>query len=449
MKYLLNFNEAIDLGFSKEIRAKQKKSKKNAKLDEIFGENIYRLYYDLNTNKQIFPTRKIPKLKLEINIDKNLANDINKFLFKYNYTLIDLDKNLCLNNKNNQKIKITKILKDYDNSLLNDYTAYLDNIVKNTNEKKLYVVISRHSHDIISMGSHDNFKTCEDLTGTKFFKQTNMYTDEPIGDGEGVRSYDMIKNGDLIFYLIKEGDWNIQEPIGRFASGVYCEQQQYGYYGDYSEKFKNFVRNWIPKYKKEILNKYDILNDDSFFDKDSYVIISAIHNHMSSKVYHFLIKGIFDHERYDVIEKLLKGDNVMYYIDTIDEIFGYKYIKNLPTNIKDIIYQKLKDEFVDYSRAIENWYDILFNPCEKTKAYEVSMKLKSINTFTDFNSFYNFFLSSFYCKEPIMDKLCKIAEPIKYDQINNKLSKINSLTYNEKFQKLNTKLKEIYHLIYN
>jgi hypothetical protein len=449
MKYLLTFNETIELNLSKEVRAKQKKTKINAELNEIFGENVYRLYYDLSTNKQIFPTRKNPKLKLDIDITKKLSNDINNFLSKMNYTLVDLDKNLCLNNKN-QKIKITKILKDYNNSLLNDYTAYLDNIVKNTNEKKLYVVISRHSHDIISMGSHENFKTCEDLSGTKFFKQTNMGNDDSPYDGEGVRSYDMIKNGDLIFYLIKENDWNIKNPIGRFASGVYCEQENYGYYGNYSEKFKDFIRNWMPKYKKEILNKYDILNDELYFKNDSWEIVSDLLNYYNSKkIYNFIIKGLFDYQRYDVVERILKQDNPIYFIESINDIFGYKFIKELPENIKNPIYTILKNEFQKQVPVIDNWYDILFNKVQNTIAYETALKMKTFKMLDSYEKLINFFKTTTYSKKPELNKLCKIAEPIKYDQINNKLSMINTIPDNQIYKSLVDKLKEIYNLIYN
>ena len=105
--------ESINLNLSKQIRSKQLSDKMASEVDknleEIFGKGVYRLYYDLSTGKQITPTRKQPKLRFDVGTTDELKDNIESLLKRFDYTLVDMDKNIAKNNKNGQTIKITKV----------------------------------------------------------------------------------------------------------------------------------------------------------------------------------------------------------------------------------------------------------------------------------------------------------------------------------------------------
>jgi hypothetical protein len=349
-------NENINLNLSKQIRKFQKKTSVDKKLEDIFGVNVYRLYYDLTTGKQIQPTGKKPKLEMDVDVKNRLYDDINSLLAKLDYSIKDFDNNRAVNNKTNQLVKITKVISGYNRNIYNRYNLFLDAKSKRyEDDDKLYCVVSRHSHDIASMASYYQFSSCEDLSEYTDISQTifagnedNMY-----GDGEGVRPKQMIRNGDLIFYLIKHGDWNIKDPISRFASGVYCENTE-AYWGLATDKFKNFVRTWLPKFKTDAWGekKIDYKNDDT---QKLYGLSSGMKNEK-------VIIGIIENNRFDVIERYMEvGFDPENTLKTILKLFGPKYYKDmLSKEMKDILDPVINDILNKINQKVNHIYEFLF-----------------------------------------------------------------------------------------
>ena len=183
-----SLEESINLNLSKQLRGAQLKTKVNKELEGIFGKNIYRLYYDLETGKQITPTNKKPKLNFDIDVVDKLKSDVESLLNKFDFTLIDMDKNVAKNNKNSQNIKITKVLNDTDNIIYKQYTEYLSALSKSVEgDEKLYVVVSRHSHDIADMSSKPDISSCEDLSYYTDISQTQIGSGAGEGGGADAR----------------------------------------------------------------------------------------------------------------------------------------------------------------------------------------------------------------------------------------------------------------------
>lgn len=122
--------DELNLNLSKQIRKAQKKTGADSFLETTFGKNVYRLYYDLDTGQQITPTNKKPALQNNIEIGDELRTNVDARLKEFGYQVVDFDKNVA--SKNNQQIKITKVLSKLDNGLLNQYTSYLDAMTKST-----------------------------------------------------------------------------------------------------------------------------------------------------------------------------------------------------------------------------------------------------------------------------------------------------------------------------
>ncbi len=349
-------NENINLNLSKQIRQFQKKTSADKRLEDIFGVNVFRLYYDLNTGKQIQPTAKKPKLEMDVDIRNQLYDDIKSFLAKIDYTIQDFDNNRAINNKTNQVVKITKIISDYNQNIYNRYNLFLDAKSKRLDDNdKFYCVVSRHSHDIASMGSYYRFSSCEDLSDYTDISQTIFAGNEDnmFYDGEGVRPKQMIKNGDVIFYLIKHGDWNIKDPISRFASGVYCENTE-AFWGSPTDKFKNFVRTWLPKFRTDALGdkKIDYKNDDT--EK-----LKSLSGYMENET---VVIGIIENNRFDVIKRFIEvGFNREKILKTILKLFGPKYYKNmLSKEMKDILDPVINEILEDINRKVSHLYTFIF-----------------------------------------------------------------------------------------
>ena len=380
-------NESINLNLSKQIRKKQLELSINNELDKIFGNNKYRLYYDLETGKQITPTRKETKIKFDIEIVDKLKNNIEKILKNLNYTLIDIDKNIAKNDKTKQLIKITKVLTDTDYSIVKQYNEYLGSLTKKYNgDNKLCVVISRHSHDIASMSSKPNISSCEDLRYYTDIKQTAIDNDD-IGEGYGVTVWTAIIDGSLIFYLIKEGDWNINDPISRVIGNTACEfGNSHHFYGSFNNKFKNFVSEWMSYYEKKIHNKNNIRTDENFYNKTSEEIIDVIQTLRNSE-YDNVIKGLITNNRYDVIYNMLfKSDDknkefkvfdeekVPYLLNDLYRLFGYKIFNILPENIKTPIFNNINNSLKNKLYNVKTLYDILYDDFDNTHLVKIVKK---------------------------------------------------------------------------
>ena len=189
MKNLIKqlLRENISLNLSKQIRARQLASGNEEKLDELFGKGVYRLYYDLGSGKQITPTRHQPKFKMDIQLADKLKNQIDGILQRLGFSIVDFNKNIAKNNSTGQNIKISKVLVDTDKLLIKQYNEYLGALTKEyKGNDKLYVVISRHSHDIAEMSSKPRITSCENMDEYNDISQTWMDIDDAPTEGQGV-----------------------------------------------------------------------------------------------------------------------------------------------------------------------------------------------------------------------------------------------------------------------
>jgi hypothetical protein len=377
-------NESINLNLSKQLRKKQLKDGNDEELEKLFGKNVYRLYYDLETGKQIFPqSNRDTKLKFDVPVIDKLKNSVESILNRLDFSLVDFEKNIAKNNKTNQQIKISKVINDTDAELQKEYNEYLGALTKkHTGNEKLLVVISRHSHDIGSMSAKPHITSCENLSDYTNIRQL-ANPDGPIGEGNGVGILTAIESGDLVFYLIKETDLNIQDPISRFLEGRICEfGNSSHFYGKFDNNFKNFINNWLrPYYKIKGFN--DLEFEDDFYSKSIGDIGHILHSrgiHQNDNI----IKNLISNKRYDVIydqmtsletkvvdNKLKKFKDLdqkkaKQMLDTLTDTYGYKIFNTLPNNLKDIFFNIIKKELNERLSNIEELYEILFVDFDKT-----------------------------------------------------------------------------------
>jgi len=351
MRGVMWLGEAIELNLSKQARAYQKRF--DANMDNLFGKNVYRLYYDLDTGKMITPTRKTPTLNLDVNISDKLRHDIDRVIADNGFVLVDFDGNKVKDEKSNQEVKLTKLLQKYDVGLLKRYTSYLDSMTRAGGEGKMYAVISRHSHDIANMGDSDHFSTCENLSGIKDIKQTMIKsTIDDGGEGYGAGVGNMIRDNSFVFYLIKEGDWNIKDPLGRFASGIYCHFTG-PYYGVFNQKFKNFVIGWLTEYELKYRNERGVLKGmESYWSQSLDVLVEDAFgvlyhgrtiNNMNTDIY---VRELINHGRYDVLFGLFnknKGFDVIKHIvhvltDTIVKTISPFVVNKFPAELREMYF---------------------------------------------------------------------------------------------------------------
>ena len=365
--------EATYLNLSKQFRNKQKKGGYDKLVADIFGKGVYRLYYDVKSGKQITPTRHQPKLKFDVNVFRTLESDVETILNKFDYTLVDLDKNIAKNNKNNQTIKISKALANTDLNTAKMYTQYLDAL---TNEyegnENLYVVISRHSHDIGNMGEHAG--SCEDLSDVTDIKGT-LGSGVPVeGYGSGVHR--AIEGGLVIFYLVTEGDWNIQKPIARFLEGHLCDYgNSYHYYGKYNKDFIEFIREWAAYYNNQYKGTYNVRTDNDLFSKSSEEIRKILDKEYGNYEAKNIFRGLIKHERYDVIydmlltfdtivkdDRFIRQPKIDYHsevpnmVNTLTELFGVKIFKQLPKKLTDPFFKHINDKLNKQLGAYKSLY---------------------------------------------------------------------------------------------
>lgn len=399
----------LDLNLSKQIRRyQQKKYQKNDKmLEDIFGKNIYRLYYDTQTGKQIFPTRKNPNIKFDVSevFDDEFKKQIETVLNHNDFNMISFENNIAQNTKNNQQIKITKVLHGIDNDLLIKYNRFLDKYTKNTEEQNLYAVISRHPHDISSMGSYENFLTCMDLTDIKDIKQTSF----GVRGAEGGGSYaeDAFEAGSVIFYLIKENDWNIQNPIARVTENSYCHGDS-AIYGNYKREFDLFIKKWLDTYhQKYFKDKY---KDDNIEIKDESNIMSMYHNtEQRIKMLRYIILN----NKHEIIRKLFE----VYGIGLIENIYlrlGHKALKKLPQDVIQLTTQTIKNKLTQEKYSIINVLSYINNlPNEKIN--KMLTKTSLANMFNTLNIIKK--------RDGDISDILRSINPNEYDQLINKYRK--------------------------
>jgi hypothetical protein len=452
--------ESINLNLSKQFRKIQSKQDVTLILDDIFGKNVYRLYYDLETGKQIFNKYKTPKLKFDIQITDKLKNDIETILNKLGYSLVDLEKNEAKKITTNQPIKITKVIRDTDISIVKQYNEYLGGLTKKyLGDEKMYVVISRHSHDIASMSSKPNITSCEDLSDYVDIKDTHIGIDD-FGEGSGVTIMEAIKSGKLVFYLIREGDFNIQDPISRYLEGNICDfGNSYNFYGKFHVGFKEFINNWISYYHK-IKGVYNVRSDKDFFSKNTEEIEKILFSIRDNETeYNNVFRGLVIHERYDVIYNLMcKSESkwvdghrienktfdmelAKYVIEKLISIFGYKILNGLPNKIKDPIFNTVNESLKYVLNKSKDLYEILYMDFEKTRLGKDFKKNPSLKEFIDKNILIKNMKNYSVSRTPY-DKLGKFVNNDIYNKIKEYQLKISKIT------DIDTKINDFYNKLF-
>ena len=250
------------------------------------------------------------------------------------------------------------------------------------------VVISRHSHDIGSMSSKPQISSCEDISNFTNIKQIPD-PDSFYGEGYGMGIIAAIEKGNLVFYLIKDNDLNIQDPISRFLEGRICEfGNSSHFYGKYDNNFKNFINNWLRPYLK-IRGKNDVEFEDDFYSKSVDDITSALSHTKSSSQYTNIIKNLISNERYDVIYDLmcsseykeidnkikefksLDQQKINQVLATMSSLYGYRIFNMLPDNLKNIFFNEIKTQLNKRLPEIKNLHEILFVDFDKTHLVKI------------------------------------------------------------------------------
>jgi len=437
----VNSNEAINLKLTKELSKDWDKTQ----LDNIFGKNIYRLYYDLESGKQITPTKKDPKLKFDVKQNEKLKKDINNILNTYGYEVLDFNNNEAVNKKTNQKIKISKILEKLDLEFFKRYALFLDSFKRSvSSNKKLYAMVSRHPHDISTMGSYDKTSSCADISDFKTKKQI-----ENERDSEG---YEIIlsalENGSVIIYLIEEGDWNKQRPIARYLLGKLCGYTQSPptyIYGDFNQTFANFIESWVDSYNINVLNKQPIdYNNETFFNQDSKTLINILEKNKpeySAPIYstHFnnkevdnnystLLRGLIKYNRYDVLYNYINLIGTDMFLSFSNNTYGDEIYKKFPNNIKNL-FKKSYNELYNHLIELYNGYN---GNIEKTGIIKIFMN----SGMDKEEAIYNFLIVI-----KLHDKLQEFNGMARFNKIfnNEEYNKINALK-----SKVDNILKEYY-----
>ena len=338
--------EYVPLDVSKYLRNVQLQSnsgKNEATLDKLFGKGVFRIYYDLDSGNQININKKtndLPVKQLE-----TLRDEIGDTLDKFGYSVISFEGNRAKNDKG-QTVKITKVLNRVDKLLLGKYDSYLSVKSKTESDNKLYVVVSRHSHDIADMGGKPRITSCADM-GEMTTDNLDRYFKYDDGIDPGGGQSDIIYaiiGGDIIFYLIEDGDWNIKDPISRFLGGKFCEfSNNHNFYGEFNEKFAEFVNAWLAKYGSRInprrsgdtnnLSDIDVRTDS--FEK-LYKLISGEGENTTK----FVLSKLLKFDRFDIIERLLNSNKSMVVLDYINQYLGIDSYKSLPKNIHNLVKSK-------------------------------------------------------------------------------------------------------------
>ena len=432
------FVESINLNLSKQLRKYQQKKKNEFynELESLFGKNVYRLYYDLSTGKQIYPTQKKPNINIDIPIIDKLKNDVETTLDLLGYNVVDFENNLAINRKNNQKIKITKVLSS-NIDILNKYNSFLSANKKKISENDLCVVISRHSHDIGAMASKPQIKSCEDLSDFTDIKQLN-FGDYDIGEGDGSGIIAALNNGAIVFYTIKHGDWNIQNPLSRFLYQRACHYvNPHEIYGNYSNDFVSFIVNWLINANVDT-NLDDSLDDISF---KNLSLDDLVLKYNEIKNINDFIRNAIKNKRWDFFEEKLKldknqyGEDVKEKIDFIDEIyntFGLKIFKIFPLTIQEKISNIINEDINDILNNIHFTLNLSNKPIEKNKFFHDLKKLKNIGGIDKNHTIDIFRKRLISPKHTLIPEFYKIFANEKYNKAKTLLNKIPDYPVSDK-----------------
>jgi len=301
------------------------------------------------------------------------------------------------------------------------------------------------------MSSKPQISSCEDISDFTSISQIPD-PDNFYAEGYGTGIIGAIESGSLVFYLIKENDLNIEDPISRFLEGKVCEfGNSSHFYGKYDNNFKNFIINWLRPYYK-LRGKSDNEFESDFYSKSVEEINSALRKINSDTQYENILKNLVSNKRFDVISDLMNKsewsnidgrgverrvfdeDKVIYVLSRLSKIYGYKMFNLLPDNLKDIFFNEIKTTLNSSFNELKNTYEILFLDFDKT---DLVKKIKAAPEHKEiFQSYLN--------KNKLTQDDINLAEGlIKYGSAYGDLGKFVDVDLYNKINQYRVKFKQI------
>ena len=198
--------------------------------------SILRPYFHLIKNKKdILPDLFQGKDRLYIPFQGNIGGKphwtIRTWLKSNGYKLVDYKKGLVQNIQKGSPIRLGKLLriKKMD-SLLKIYEN--DSFRSAIKQDEFLIVLSRHPYDLLGMSIGRGWTSCFNLENERT-KHKLIFE---------------IERDDIVFYLCKKNDTNIQNPIGRLLFGL-NENNLYtlrtNIYGSYTEGFAEACNKFL------------------------------------------------------------------------------------------------------------------------------------------------------------------------------------------------------------
>lgn len=191
------------------------------------NRNKNRLYFDLEVDPKRF--------------ESEMPRELEEYLNWFGHYNADFSEGTC--DYKGRRTRIGKVLnKEGQSDLLKVYQNSKDKTLKNV--KDLKVVISRHPYDIIGMSTDRGWSTCVDLYDRRY-KGRFLYSLK--------RS---LQDGDLVAYLIRKGDENINKPLSRITiqrsnfNGKYNPATSV--YGTNVKEFRECLVDWCNKINKDL-----------------------------------------------------------------------------------------------------------------------------------------------------------------------------------------------------
>jgi len=281
--------------------------------------------------------------------------EIERHLATLGYAITDREQYIAGKAKNNKGMKnIGGLLVDkpslkkaFDEDSIRKATKGKD--AKKISTEKLKIIISRHPHDIATMSTDREWKSCMTLA------HTNKFNDEKHDDGDFAYKLDHdILNHTLVAYLVTEHDTNIQAPLSRLAIKAYFNKAGHLAFPTIAKKHYGFVPehksfyDQVLRILKEFNEKLKVsdgeytMPDDVYTDgTDQGFTIKNGDVELEEKDFHrFLVnfknatspsnKSITEKDRYAVIKKFSSSGEIK-----------YKVMKEL------LLYIKSQDWFYD------------------------------------------------------------------------------------------------------
>lgn len=192
---------------------------------DIFKSDKYK--HDKNGYRVYLP---LGERKVEVSA---VQKDIERYLGS-NYEIVDYIKGIVKDKKNNQNVKIGKVLTKLSlTDLLNKYTS---DPTREATKDEYIVVISRHPYDIAGMSTNRGWTSCMNLH-----------------DGENRHYVPIdIKEGTVVAYVTSKSDPDLKNPTGRVSIKpfVNVNNEEEIYFGIENKVYGTTVDGFIPAVTK-------------------------------------------------------------------------------------------------------------------------------------------------------------------------------------------------------